>query len=239
MQSPVPDIAPHLTATLAALRADGIEPSDAEVVWLARLRWVCDHPEDGSIPWVSGAPVQYGGVDFWPLHHLAEVWWMRAHKLLAGKETAQLAAYLFAHACSGVGDVSLRRITSSADIERAAVEWFDSLPIHEREIDPLMFRIMEIDGDRQTVPAPCKKANDDQDNGGDGTTFVAIMSKAFPGMSSEYWLTGVAASSARKMLIEQASKSTWANSPTFHSAVESYLNAVQWIRISRKETDGA
>jgi len=41
------------------------------------------------------------------------------------------------------------------------------------------------------------------------------------------------------MLIEQASKSTWANSPTFHSAVESYLNAVQWIRISRKETDGA
>jgi len=239
MQSPVPEIAPHLAATLAALRADGIEPSDAEVVWLARLRWACDHPEDGSIPWIMGAAVSYAGEQFWPLHHLAEVWWMRAHKLLAGHETARLAAYLFAHVRSAVGDVSLRGITTRPDIERVAVEWWDAQAIHEQQIDPLMARLMEIDGDsKQVVPDP-RGTVEEADTHSDGTSFVAIMSKAFPGMSAEYWMAGISASAARAMLIQQASNSVWANSAAFHLAVGSYLNAVKWIREARKETDGA
>ena len=232
MQSPVPEIAPHLTATLAALRADGISPSDAEVVWLARLRWVCDHPEDGSIPWVSGAPVQYGGAIFWPMHRLGELWFIRAHRLLEGMDKLQVAAYMFAHVNSAPGDRTLLYITSDADVVREVSEWFDMLALHDDQIIVLTDRLRQLDGqaDVETVSNGTDDAPAITDSITAGT---AGLCKAFPGTTPDYWMSGVSAAEARGMMESVATHNgCFANSPRRTRAVSNYLNAVKQVRLN-------
>ena len=54
---PAPALHPRLEDALAALRAEGLTPTDAEVGWLCALRHDCDTPERGRVRDVLGGPL--------------------------------------------------------------------------------------------------------------------------------------------------------------------------------------
>ncbi len=230
-KAPIPDLPPKLAATLDAFRAEGIELPASAVVWLARLRDRCDGRGDGGVPWVMGAPVVYGGVPFWPLHLLAESWWLRAHDAMVGTPHDGVAVYLYAHAHAAPGDASLRMLMDVGKIRRVTAEWYKALPIHAGQIEELCKRIDALDGNTTAVADPNSKGEGSAPPERRGTTraFVAILCKAFPGLSPEYWLTGISAHDARGMLAEASSGGEWATSPERTEAQKDYLKAVRWL----------
>ena len=234
MASVVPALSPRLQDTLAAFAAGGVSLSPDEIVWLATLRRPCDHPADGSIPWVMGAPVDYAGVKWYPLHRLAESWWVRANDLLADDQHMQVALYLYAHAFSGTGDKRLLNTMTRAGIRKAVSEWFANLPIQDAQIVPLCDRLRELDGEDDCVPAIDPKPSTGERATDDLPAFVSIMCKAFPGVSPEYWLTECSASEARGMLDKVSSDDNFATSMQRSNAIRNYLTAVKWLwRIHR------
>jgi len=230
-KAPIPDLPPKLAATLDAFRAEGVELPAQAIVWLATIRARCDGRGDGGVPWVMGAPIVYGGVSFWPLHLLAESWWLRAVDLVSDSPADGVAVYLYAHAHSAPGDASLRMLMDPAAIRRTATEWRDTLPIHAGQVEELCKRIGLLDGDASGVPEPRDKTKGEpaQPRRNAALGFVAILSKAFPGLSPEYWLTGISAHDARAMLAEASSGGEWATSSERTAAQKDYLRAVRWL----------
>lgn len=228
-----PSLSPKLLSVLKAFRAGGVSPTDEEIVWLAMLRNKCDKVSDGSVTWVVGAPLSFCGVDWYSLHKLAETWWLRAFALLDGNDSDQVLVYIFAHAHSKPGDVTLRGLMDAESIKSAVREWADNLPIHEEQLDELCDRLTELDGGVDNVPEP-------SDNGkkketvqlvDDSCRFSATMCKAFPGVSPEYWLTGIAANDARDMLCDVADDN-FATSSERTDAIKNFLKAVKWIWVN-------
>ena len=229
MTAPVPDLSPKLAATLDAFRAEGITLSPAEVVWLATLRARCDGKGEGGVPWVMGSPLDYAGVQWWPLHRLAEAWWLRANTLLSEVAEDQIAVYLFAHAHSAPGDRSLRMLTNAAAIRKAARTWFRDLPLHDGQVVELCNRLRELDGDGDGVPDPDAKPVETAPGRDDTHGFLAVMCKAFPGVPPEYWMSEIPAHDARKILFGASSDGGWATSPERTEAQKNYLKAVKWL----------
>lgn len=223
-----PSLSPKLLAALDAFRAGGVSPTDEEIVWLAMLRNKCDKVSDGSIPWVMGAPVSYGGVDWYSLHRLAESWWLRSFKLLAGNQRDQVLVYIFAHAHSKPGDTTLRGLMGSQQISEAVNAWADDLAIHDDQLDELCDRLGVLDGNSENIPDPAAKPEESSDCVDAPQTFAGIMCKAFPGVSPEYWLTGIAANDARIMLCD-ASSENFAESAQRTEAIQNFLKAVKWV----------
>ncbi len=91
MPSPVPELAPKLAEVLMIFRESDVCPTDEEIVWLAELRRPCGHPSDGSVPWVMGAPLSFSGVKWYPMHRLAESWFVRSMAILAGDANVETA----------------------------------------------------------------------------------------------------------------------------------------------------
>ena len=54
------------------------------------------------------------------------------------------------------------------------------------------------------------------------------MCKAFPGVSPEYWLTGISANDARDMLLDVADEN-FATSTDRTEAIKNFLKAIKWI----------
>jgi len=231
MSSPVPELAPRLAETLCAFREAGVEPTDSEIVWLAILRRPCDHPIDGSLPWLIGAPFNYAGIAWYPIHHLAELWFIRVKKLLNesdAPDVAHMAAFMFAHAHSVPGDVTVRTIGTLPEIVNTCTEWLNSLPIHAGQFLPLINRLRELDKNTATIPDGTEDRSDEvlasQHSG------VAIMTKAFPGTTPEFWLTGVASSDAREYVSAVSDGGgKFATSTTRTSAQTDYLKAVKVV----------
>ena len=232
MASPVPELAPHLATALKAFREAGVNPTDEEIVWLAELRRACDHPVDGSIPWLIGAPFRYAGVDWYPIHHLAELWFIRAKKLMNTEDVpdiAHTAAFLFAHAHSGVGDVTVQSVLTLPDIVQRCTEWFDCLPLHAGHILPLVNRLRELDRNVSSVPdGPDNDMSDEvlanQPAG------VAIMMKAFPGTTPDDWLTRVSAADGRDYVSAVSDGGgNFATGQKRTQAITNWLRAVKWV----------
>jgi len=231
MSSPVPELAPRLAETLHAFREAGVEVTAEEIVWLAVLRRPCDNPIDGSLPWLIGAPFNYAGIAWYPIHHLAELWFIRAKKLLNGSDapdTAHMAAFLFAHAHSAPGDVTVRTMQTLPEIVARCTEWFDGLPLHVGQILPLINRLRELDRNTSSVSDGTADMSDQvlasQPAG------VAIMMKAFPGTTPEFWLTGCAAADAREYVQSVSDGgSDFSTSATRTSAQTDYLKAVKAV----------
>tara|TARA_Y100000310_G_scaffold314264_1_gene363464 strand:+ start:951 stop:1667 length:717 start_codon:yes stop_codon:yes gene_type:complete len=215
---------------LSDLRSEGITPDDAEVIWLADLRRKVDRSPDGSIAWVMGAPIEYGGETWFPLHRLAESWYSRAFNLLTGNPNQQIWSYLLAHARSAEGDTSLRTLMTVPSIVETLTDWSASLAIHDEQLGELGDRLRELDGDSDIVPppetdgAPLEEVHDDLPG------FVAAMCRAYPGVSPEFWLTGCPAHTARQMLQNAASGSgSWALSAERAEAIENFLKGIKWV----------
>ena len=226
-----PELPPKLAATLDAFESEGIQPTAKEIVALADLRRKCDGKNDGSVPWIMGAPLDYAGVTWWPLHRLAESWWLRANELLAGNIEDQVYVYLYAHAFSAAGDRSLRMLTGTDSIRQAVRAWYNDLALHEDQVIELTNRLRELDGDTDNVPDPdAKPVIISEPRTDDGTGFVATMCKAFPGVSPEYWNTEIAAKDARSMLDVASEGGDFATSSDRSEAIGNYLKAVKWIR---------
>ena len=223
-----PSLSPKLTSALEAFRAGGVSPTDEEIVWLASLRQKCDKESDGSIPWVMGAPVSYGGVDWYSLHRLAESWWLRSFKLLAGNQRDQVLVYIFAHAHSKPGDTTLRGLMGSQQISEAVNKWADDLAIHDAQLDELCDRLSTLDGNTADVPDPDAKPQESSDVVDEAQTFAGIMCKAFPGVSPDYWLTEISANDARTMLCDVAAEN-FAESSQRTEAIKNFLKAVKWV----------
>ena len=230
MDSPVPALAPHLAKALAALREGGVNPTDAEIVWLGRLRHKCDNPDDGSIPWVMGAPIEYGGVAFYPVHRLAESWFLRAFKLFDGDDEMQIAAFLFAHAHSGIGDTTVRKYVTAGAIRDTLVEWWDELPIHGEQVPVLCEALRKLDGEGESVPDADEKTECAHIACTSSVpTSIAALCKAFPGVSPEYWLTDISSADSMEMLVSVGSGGSWAESYERRTAVANWLKAVKWV----------
>ena len=230
MASPVPELAPRVAEVLDALSASGITPTAAEIVWLAKLREPCDRPTGGGIPPLSGAPLQYGGVTFWPMHRLAETWFLRAYKLLDGVNADQVAAFLYAHAHSAPGDASLRMVVTLDAIRTALREWMDGVAIHNEELPEICDELRRINRQRDTVPDVDQRPTDDDDSIGDVPQFVAAMCKVFPGVSPDYWMTGIAGCDARDMMQSAVSGGcNFATSADRTEAQRNFLRAVKWV----------
>jgi len=227
-----PDLPPKVREAIEALRADGIEPDAREVVWLCDLRRRCDSPSDGSVGWVMGAPVMVGDHTFWPLHRLAESWFIRAYRLAEEHDINTTALFLFAHVHSGLGDTSLRLLTSGDAIASEVSRWWDECGIHEEMMPLIVKRLTELDGDAMTVPSPNQQ--DDVDDGSKHT-FIAMMQRLYPGVSPEYWMTEIPAADARDIAECITASGEWAMSGKRTRAIMSFLNAIKWIRQAHSE----
>lgn len=237
--SPCPELSPRLAETLDAFCQSGITPTHAEIVWLADLRRACDRPHDGSVPWVMGAPVRFSGIDFYPMHRLAESWFMRA-MALTDDPRLQTAIYFYAHAHSAPGDRTLQGVMTADDITSRVASWYDEQPIHNNieQLTELASRLSEIDGDSNSVPDPSAvKRDDGHASTDDLPQFVALACRAFPGILPSFWMTDLPAHEIRSMI---ASVSTggdaWATSHHRTAAIANYLKAVKWVW--RAHTDG-
>lgn len=226
MEAPI--LHPRLSATLEAFRVAGVDPSDAEIAWLVTLRRPCDNPADGSVPWVMGAPLNYGGVDWFPMHRLADSWFGRAFKLLDGNEHDQILVFLFAHARSAPGDATLRGIMGADLIAATVREWFNDLPIHDEQLDALVDRLQVLNGDAVQIPDPDRKPEKETQAEDKSAQFAALMCKAFPACGPEYWLSGIGSHDAESML-DNVNAENFADSAKRTEAIANYLKAVKWI----------
>ena len=226
-----PALHPKLSATLDAFRAGGVLLSDEEIVWLAALRRPCDHPSDGLLPWPVGAPLKYAGVDWYPMHRLAESWMIRSFKLLESTPSDQVYAFMFAHAHSKPGDTTLRELVSTDAMREAVRAWSDSLALHDDQLNTLCDKLRELDGSEDTIPDPDKKADEAKDTPDNSAQFVAMMCRAFPGCTPEYWMVGISAKDARNMITSDSAPD-FVDSFDRTEAIRNYLKAVRWIWIN-------
>jgi hypothetical protein len=229
--SPIPALHPRLAEALATFRRCGINPTDAEIAWLAIVRRDCDRMRDGTIPWVSGAPLDYAGVAWYPLHRLAGVWYARAYALLEGDTSAQVAALLYAHAHSGPGDASLRKLVTEAQIRGVVLPWLDALPIHAEQIGELCDQLRALEDRRVSVPD--EKADDAEMPADGHTRQTAVLMQAYPGLPAEYWDTGLSAHEVDVMLELAIERASGERTPrAYAKAVQSWLRAVRWVWIA-------
>jgi hypothetical protein len=109
----------------------------------------------------------------------------------------------------------------------AVGEWRLSIALHE-DIEPELVRFLRVrDGIDAGVPSPTDAAPDPEQAGPvDGVT---AMCKAFPGTTPDYWMTGISERDIDE-LCKRLDRGNWATCDTRKHAIDSYLNAVKWIR---------
>jgi hypothetical protein len=224
-------LSPYVEATLAALRADGIQPTDAEIGWLIKLRERCDRvAPDGELPPMWGAPAEIAGELYWPLHPLALDWWRRAFVLLPGEDKADCRrwAYLFAHTLSAPGDTRLRALVTRESIADSVTAWRVNTPLHEEHESKLVAFLRRVDGLDEDVPYPDggKVKDDEPARTGDG---IKMLCQAFPGTTPTYWQTEISCHDIDELLRANDRRS-WADSATRSAHIENYMRAVKWVR---------
>jgi len=229
----------YVAATLEALRADGIQPTDAEIAWLVELRWRCDRPDfrEGVAP-PRGFPLiveTLPDVPFWPLHADAESWFRMAGTIC---EDLRTEIYLYAHTRSAPGDTSLQLLQTPDAIRETVGAWRAGLPLHEGNEASLVRLCRLIDGYVQPdVDAPGQPAKE-PDHEDSEARCIRILCGTMPGTTPTYWRSGISVAEM-DALMKAKSREPWAESRRRGAAIENYLNAVRWIREAhRKEPDG-
>lgn len=227
-----PGLHPKLRRTLEAFDADGIEITPDQFAWLVTLRNKCDDPSAGAPALVVGSPLSVSGVDFYPMHRLADLWWLRINAAFEGRQGAQIFAFLFAHVRSAPGDTTLRGLMAPHAAMEAVEMWASDVPIHDSELTRICDIVASLDGDDESIPDPSAPEQEDdvvpQDS---GARFAAIMCGAFPGCSPEFWLTGISSRDAIDML-DEGNGESFATGSHRTTAIANYLKAVKHVRAS-------
>ena len=223
-----PGIHPKLTAALDAFKAAGIRPTDEKIIWLGQLRQKCDRPSDGSMTWPMGAPLMAAGVAWYQMHRVAEIWFDRTFRAFHGVQRLQVLAFMFAHAHSRPGDLTVNDLMGAEDAKKAVTAWGDTLAIHDSHLAALCDRLTGLDGDKESIPDPDEKNDPEPPQQESAATFAALMCKAFPGASPDFWLSGIGAGDALAMLAGVGSDD-FAESFERTEAIRNFLKAVKWI----------
>jgi hypothetical protein len=168
---------------------------------------------------------------WYPMHRLAESWFLRAFKLLEGNDVLQIDAFLFAHAHSGIGDVTVRSYMTDEAMRKKLNEWHDDVPVHEEQVATLCDTLRALDGQNDSVPDVRDKDDGDLAEIGTANTpqSIATLCKAFPGVSPEFWLTDISSADSTEMLAAVGSDGGWAESPIRREAVANWLRALKWV----------
>jgi uncharacterized protein YeaC (DUF1315 family) len=154
---------------LAELRADGITPTDADIVRLNALAWGVQCPRI-RMELAKGRPVQCGNRWLWPLSISARKWYQGAWE--GCRSAREAMAYAMAHA----HDERLYKAT-----EREVGAWIDGTIATETQLEEAMNQVIaqELDPDMPPVP--------DSEGGGmtDGELSAALVATA--GGDADTW----------------------------------------------------
>jgi hypothetical protein len=177
------------------------------------------------LPDLVGAPVNLCGETFWPLHRLAEWWFVRAGTMLGDEGMWRTDCYLFAHTRSEPGDRSLLLVNSEAEIRATVAEWRLTLALHDENVADLIRLLRHMDGYVDDAPPVDKKRNEPS-NELDG---IAQLCRTFQGTTPEYWRAGISIAETEALLAGAASDQ-WAESHCRTKAIETFLRGVKWVR---------
>jgi hypothetical protein len=227
VKNPCPQLSPYVAEALAALRADGIEPTDEQVGWLVLLRRKCDLPQPDAIAPMLGAPVKLFDLQWWPLHARARRWFTRAGELCGSEYKTDI--YLFAHMQSAPGDRSLDLLQDAPSIIAEVGEWRTALALHDDVVADLVLFLRTLDGfDDGDVPRlPKEKA--EANKHASELAGVGMLCKMFPGTEPEYWRSGISEAEIDELLRCQYA-GAWATAPQRVTAIENFRRAIKWIR---------
>jgi len=123
---------------IAALQADGIILTPADIVLINALAWNVETPESRRLL-SRGIPVFVGGVVLWPLTLTADDWYSRVGSQFGGKKVRTYAlAYAMAHGRESGYALS----HDGRDAERAVNKWRRKLTCSVRELDTAMSQVI-------------------------------------------------------------------------------------------------
>jgi len=231
-----PALHPWVRDDVARLTRAGVPPTLAEVVWLAELCRAA-HTPPGRESWVdTSAPLRFAGVSFWPLHMLAQGWFVRWFAAFEGQPDMQAGVYLFAHTRSKPGDTSLRDLGDMDAVAVAVGDWMRELPVPEADLPELTERLRRMGASDEVPPPPKQSAAGAAGDDAAGATpeeRAAMLCAQFQGTTPEYWLTGCSERAAMMMaaarIAGENADGCWANSPERARRMASYMNAVKWV----------
>ncbi len=168
------------------LRAEGIEPTPAEIVELSALGWGVESPETRRLL-ARGAPVEIGGVWLWPMSLYAQEWFDRVGSKLDGKTAVFALAYAMAHGRDEGEPLKIEGRTA----EKIVTRWRKSLKCTFGELNIAVAQVLQQD---ETPEIPSK------DSGsmtiGDFSAFLA----SAVGGDPDFWERRCAASYAYAVL---------------------------------------
>jgi hypothetical protein len=139
------EIAGNAEAEIAMLRADGIEPTPAEIVKINALAWQIESPHL-RLSTARGIPVPVGGAWLWPLTIAAMAWYEDVGAQFA---TYQSQRHALAYAMSHGYDESLATLRGP-DARRAVGRWASRLRCRKEALDVAMAQVLaqgETEGD--------------------------------------------------------------------------------------------
>jgi len=191
-------------AELASLRAEGITPTDADIVKLNALGWAVEHPHS-RIALARGNPVHVGGAVLWPLTLRGSDWlgrvgdtlvpgWLSrvGHPNIVKGIQAYAVAYAMAHGYSEGGELD----ADGEDAADAVVRWASGLRCTAGALMEAVEQVLDQDSGPDLPPNPDGKPMTQ----GDFSAFLAATCGATP----EFWERRCAASYASSVLIQVA-----------------------------------
>lgn len=240
------DGAPQLPAKLAdsldLIRSCGVDPTDAEIVWLAELRRRCDNPPGRETVQSCSAPIEFCGVKFWPLHNKGSSWFSDWFHAFEDEDLIQHGVYLYAHAQSEPGNHHLRDIGSFDQVRRTVLDWLAELPIHKQDFGAIMDACYRMDnGDEITVENPDLPKAAEQCSPQTLEEKAANLCQMFPGTTPDYWMYDVSMAETTRMAAAvsiEGGSTEWHKSPLRAKRIASYLAAVKIIARRGMKHDG-
>lgn len=220
-------IHPQLKKVLKIFDRAGIKLEAEEIINLYLLRCACENtcspsPMHSIIPPIPGAPFTFCGVDFFPLHMLAETWLSHMWEIFSGNAIMQIAIYIYAHAHSAPGEKKLLELCEKEKAESVIIEWFRNLPLHEYHVVFLCQKLRELDGYQKQTNNEGKREENSKP-AIEPIMFVAMMMREFPGTTLDFWLNGVSVKDAIAMMRQKNENTNWALSEERAENIEKFL----------------
>lgn len=134
-------------AELDRLRADGIDPNDADIVRINALAWRVETPETRRLL-SRGVPVSVGGATLWPLTLLASDWFDRVGAHMRGRTATYALAYAMAH---GRGSGTAMD-AEGREAERAVRAWARRLRCTDGELEVAIAQVFDQDAEPELPP---------------------------------------------------------------------------------------
>lgn len=233
-----PEIHVWARQDIAKLRARGIEPTIDEMVWLARLAELAHTPPGRVTVEDVAAPVKFAGETFWPLHMLAQRWFVQWFEAFEGQDEMRAGVYLYAHTKSKPGDKSLRELSDMDEVARVVSEWLNNAAFRSDQLVDLQAALQRMADDEQDIPAPDEKS---EQRGATQEDRISSLCSAFEGTTPEFWESEICERQAMMVVasrIAQENGGAWANSPLRARRMANYMNAIKWI-VKRSEGEAA